>query len=84
MSRNRYTKLVRNEQRIQIAHQEKELAALARELHRPPATQPETLPVTDIAKERRRIRRDRNLHHKPARLVSTASQGSEPGSRTAA
>lgn len=84
MARNRYTRLVHDEQRIQIAHQEKELAALAQELHQPPATQPETLPVTDIAKQRRRTRRDRNLHHKPPRPVSTASQDSEPGTRTAA
>ena len=84
MSRNRYTKLVRSEQRIQIAHQEKELAALARELHQPPAAQPETVPVTDIAKQRRRIRRDRNLRHKPARPATTLPQSPELSTRAAA
>lgn len=84
MSRNRYTRHVHDEQRKQIVHQEKKLAALAQELHQPQATQPETLPVTDIAKERRRIRRDLNLRHKPARSTSTPPQSPEQGARTAA
>lgn len=84
MPRNRYPKLVHEEQRAQLARQEKALAALARELHRPSVTQSETLQVTDVAKEQRRIRRDRNLRHKPALPASTSSQSAEPSARTAA
>jgi hypothetical protein len=58
MSRNRYTKLVHQEQRAQLARQEKVLAIFARELHGKIA-EPAATPDTNDNKQRRRTRLER-------------------------
>jgi hypothetical protein len=77
MSRNRYTKLVRNEQRAQLARQEKELAAIRRSLRRPVVD----VVVTPAAetKRRRRARLERRRLDKPTRYaVAAASSPAAP------
>lgn len=69
MSRNRYTKLVHKEQRMQIARQEKELAAVRRTLRRPDTN---VAVSADIEiKQRRRARLERRRLDKPARYAVT-------------
>jgi len=69
MSRNRYTSLIHEEQRALIARREKELVALARELHRTIA-EPAVAPVTDNGKRHRRARIEQRRRHKPIRPVA--------------
>lgn len=66
MARNRFTKIIRREQRALMARQEKELAVLARELHRRIA-EPAAAPVTDDGKQRRRTRLETRRLHRPNR-----------------
>lgn len=69
MSRNRYTKLIRKEQRIQLARQEKELLSIRRSLRRP-VTETAVTPVP-VTKQRRRARLERRRLDKPARYTVT-------------
>ena len=68
MARNRYTNIVHKEQRALMARQEKELAVLARELHRTVA-EPAAAPVIDNGKQRRRTRLEARRLHRPKRHV---------------
>lgn len=79
MARNRYTKIIRKEQRAQIAHREKELASLARELHRAVA-EPVAAPVTDDGKQRRRTRLEARRLHRPNRDAVAATQPADSAS----
>lgn len=63
MSRTRYTKVVREEQHIQIARKEKEVATVARKLHRQDAESSE-VPPTTRAKERRSTRLEQKRRYK--------------------
>lgn len=71
MSRNRYTKLVRKEQHIQLARQEKELAAIRRSLRR--SVVDAVVAPTAESKQRRRARLERRKWDKPARYAVAAS-----------
>jgi len=70
MPRTRYTTIVHEEQRIQLARQEKALFALAGELRRTVA-EPAVAPVTDNGKRHRRVRIEQQQRHKPIRPVAT-------------
>ncbi|MCU1490281.1 MAG: hypothetical protein JWM85_1686 [Acidimicrobiaceae bacterium] len=73
MPRTRYTKIVHQEQRIQLARQEKALFALARELRRE-ITEPSPAPITDSGKQHRHARLAQKHRHTTAkRQVATAS-----------
>lgn len=56
MPRNRYTKLIRKCECVQLARQEKNLAALTRAIRRSITEPVEQLPFVMGAKERRSIR----------------------------
>jgi len=70
MPRTLYTKIVHQEQRIQLARQEKALFTLARELHHKIA-EPVVAPATDNGKRHRRVRIEQQQRHKPIRPVAT-------------
>ena len=63
MSRNRFTKLIRSEERVQLARQDKELRQLIRDLNRNPAGLVE-LPCCLDAKGRRRNRLEQNRQYR--------------------
>ena len=79
MSRNHYTKIVHKEQRVLIARHEKELADLARELHRKIA-EPVAAPVTDDGKQRRRTRLETRRLHRPNRDAIAATHQADAAS----
>jgi hypothetical protein len=79
MSRNHYTKIVHKEQRAQIAHREKELASLVRELHRRVA-EPAAAPVTDDGRQRRRTRLETRRLHRPNRDAIAATSQADAAS----
>jgi hypothetical protein len=72
MARNKYTSAIHKIERAQIARQEKELDALARDLLR--ASEELLLPVINEAKERRQVRLEHNRRHKPSRLRAVTVQ----------
>ncbi|MFM9590284.1 hypothetical protein ACKI1J_14400 [Streptomyces scabiei] len=67
MSRNHYTALKHNAERIQIAQQAEEMSRLARSLRRKDADV-SSAQVAGDGKERRRIRREQQRRHKPERF----------------
>lgn len=79
MARNRYTKLVRKEQRAQLDRQERELVAVRRSLRRP-VTETAVTPASET-KQRRRTRLERRRLDKPARYASPVI-GSQSASMT--
>lgn len=66
MPHSRYTRVVRERERAQLAHQEKKLTQLIRQLRCGITESPAVLPLTD-AKERRSARLTQNRLHKPSR-----------------
>jgi hypothetical protein len=70
MSRNRYTKIVRKEQRAQFARQEKELVAIRRKLLCQDIESVTVSPRND-AKERRSARLERKRLNTPTRPAVT-------------
>lgn len=74
MPRNRYTSLVRDRERAQLTHQEKQLAWLIRQLHHGIPESPAALPLVD-AKERRSARLAQNHMNKPNRRLNDQSRG---------
>jgi hypothetical protein len=64
--RNRYTRFVRVRERAQLAHQEKQLVQLIRQLRRGTTESPVVIPLTG-AKERRSTRLAQNRLHKLSR-----------------
>jgi hypothetical protein len=72
MPRNRYTKLVRIREHSQLTHQEKQLTALAKTLHRKP-TESTILPVINDAKHRRSTRLEQKRRHRAKHRRSAAS-----------
>jgi hypothetical protein len=72
MSRNRYTKLIRKEQRAQLAHHEKELLVLARTLRRPDVESPVVAPENK-AKDHRSDRLEQKRLRKLARRSAIAA-----------
>jgi hypothetical protein len=75
MSRNHYTRVVHEEQRRQIARQEKRLAALEDELNHKDA-ESTAVPFIDKAKEHRRARLEQKRRHKPERFRTPTIEGS--------
>ncbi|HEX3786114.1 MAG TPA: hypothetical protein VHX38_41230 [Pseudonocardiaceae bacterium] len=75
MSRNRYTTLIRKDQRAQLAAQEKALEILARELYGQ-AVSPVELPVADDRKPHRQARLEQKRRRRAAQRPdrSTKSQ----------
>ncbi|MFD8943317.1 MULTISPECIES: hypothetical protein [Streptomyces] len=67
MPRNRYTALIHDAERAQIAQQEQELTKFARSLRRKDADV-STPQVADDGKERHRLRREQNRRNKPERF----------------
>ena len=73
MSRNRFTRVVRESERQQFARQEKGLVKIALRLKCKPAEE-DTETLTESGKDARRIRRERNRRHKPVRFRLRADQ----------
>lgn len=70
MSRNQYTKAVRQAQNAQILHQEEDLKLVARDPYDTCNGFP-LLSVINELKERRRVRLARNKHHKSNHIKPT-------------
>jgi hypothetical protein len=84
MSRNRYTKVLRNIERGQISRQEKELTVIRRKLRGQDAEYM-AVPLANETKERRSTRVEQKRRHKPKRrgtlLASTRSNYPQSESR---
>ena len=82
MPRNRYTRLVNDRQRAQLAYQEKQLTHLIRQLRCGIAESPLALPLSD-AEERRSARLVQKRQHKPAHTDQSLDVTPRPEGETA-
>lgn len=72
MSRNRYTKTIRKEERARLARREKNLDVIAKTLDRRDTGFESPVPINK-AKDRRSIRLEHKRQHKPERPGATGA-----------